>query len=471
MEEEEQKNNPAALPQWRSDRKTLFQSTQGQHLRAQKRKAGDEFNHLVTHLNEETLTELAEVEMARKAKAHTQQLAHLEMRRVVLEQDMARYQNNRAFQRQRNEVQGLLAELDAAIAKLKEEDPTAELRGKLEEFVKVVRSPAPVDTTPAPPRPTPVAAAKEPKDGEAPAPKRPRVQATLASLCKPASTAGSAAAAADQPPPPSAADAEAATSAQKAWRAQVAQEFRAEIQGVRVQQSVDHDHCPNCQVPMVLTEMNSLLKCVHCGQMQTFLDITISTKGYGEDTTPMQGGDYKRLSYLRDRISKAQAQQGPQVQESIVQAVQQYIMNHYKSPAGEKLAKEQITEEMVVSSVRALQLSKCYDQAPQIYTRITGKLPMQMTPEQERTLAAMFDQVQGVFDRNKHRFQKKKGQSRQNLLSYHYWSVTRLYAQCFIVLLTSGVFVVGLQFAQVLHAARLDGSGQALHAAQDAEPP
>ena len=222
---------------------------------------------------------------------------------------------------------------------------------------------------------------------------------------------------------------------------------------------------------MVLTEMNSLLKCVHCGQMQTFLDITISTKGYGEDTTPMQGGDYKRLSYLRDRISKAQAQQGPQVQESIVQAVQQYIMNHYKSPAGEKLAKEQITEEMVVSSVRALQLSKCYDQAPQIYTRITGKLPMQMTPEQERTLAAMFDQVQGVFDRNKHRFQKKKGQSRQNLLSYHYWSVTRLYAQCFIVLLTSGVFVVGLQFAQVLHAARLDGSGQALHAAQDAEPP
>lgn len=422
---------------FRSDQRATFQSTYGKNSRAQRRGKTDDVQHLAANLSVDTLRELAAAEIAKAEKAHEARTEELRLRRRVLEQDRARYEGNRAYVRQLRDVTTALDALDSELALALKEHPAEAIRAKVDEYIALLSQPMPAVLAPEPPpsgaKPATVAGAAVPK---APAAKKTsqslydlfkkpdKLPSTAVRPLGPTGPTGPSSGAAGPPPAKQPVDSEpmaaaqgAASAAQKLWNAQIATEFRADVQGVRTPWTVNYDQCPHCHVPMVLTETNALLKCpTGCGRMQPFLDTTVSTKGYGEDCKTEAPSDYKRATYYRDRMTKAQAQQGPQVQDHIVKQVEEFITKEWRIP------KEKIKATHVARAVRKLALAKCYDYAPQIYTRITGKLPPQMTPEQERKLASMFDVWQKCFDDNKHLFfAKKKGQqTRLNSLSYTY---------------------------------------------------
>jgi len=165
--------------------------------------------------------------------------------------------------------------------------------------------------------------------------------------------------------------------------------------------------CDDCNVDLFYDKKAAQRICQKCGKSTFFQEMTrvdMISQGYTPTTTYL----YKRDNHFRTWLKRTQGNETTFITEEVVERVRK------------ELKKERITcmdkvDHIKIKSIlKKLRENKYYNHSVQITTMITGKLPPQMSKEQEDALVQMFKRIQEPFD------EIIAGKSRMNMLSYSF---------------------------------------------------
>lgn len=165
--------------------------------------------------------------------------------------------------------------------------------------------------------------------------------------------------------------------------------------------------CDNCNTELIYIKKDAQRVCPQCGKCSFFQEMTrsdIISQGYTPATTYL----YQRHNHFKTWLKRTQGKETTFISAEITDLVRN------------ELKKERITDMSTVdhikikSILKKLRKNKYYNHWVQITTIVTGKMPPQMTQEQEDSLIQMFERVQEPFEK------KVKGKRRQNMLSYSF---------------------------------------------------
>lgn len=171
--------------------------------------------------------------------------------------------------------------------------------------------------------------------------------------------------------------------------------------------SVQDWSCDNCNTELIYVRKDAQRVCPECGKSSFFQEMTrgdMISQGY----TPSAAYLYKRHNHFKTWLKRSQGKETTTISNDITDLVKN------------ELKKERITDMSTVDHIKIkailkkLRQNKYYNHCVQITTIVTGKLPPQMTPEQEDSLIQMFERVQEPFEKI------VMGKSRQNMLSYSF---------------------------------------------------
>jgi predicted RNA-binding Zn-ribbon protein involved in translation (DUF1610 family) len=175
----------------------------------------------------------------------------------------------------------------------------------------------------------------------------------------------------------------------------------------RNKSSVQDWSCDSCNTELVYVRKDAQRVCPQCGKCSFFQELTRSDmicQGYTPTTTYL----YQRHNHFKTWLKRTQGKETTFIEPEVVDLVKK------------ELKKERITDFTSVDHIKIkailkkLRQHKYYNHWVQITTIVTGKVPPQMTREQENSLIQMFERVQEPFER------KVKGKKRQNMLSYSF---------------------------------------------------
>jgi len=165
--------------------------------------------------------------------------------------------------------------------------------------------------------------------------------------------------------------------------------------------------CESCNVELLYNKKEAQRVCPSCGKTSFYQEMTrgeLISQGY----TPTTAYLYKRHNHFKTWLKRTQGKETTTIGDEIVDLVRK------------ELKKERITDmanvdhHKIRSILKKMRQSKYYNHCVQITTIITGKIPPQMTEEQEDSLLQMFERLQKPFER------MVVGKTRQNMLSYSY---------------------------------------------------
>lgn len=165
--------------------------------------------------------------------------------------------------------------------------------------------------------------------------------------------------------------------------------------------------CDNCNTELIYVRKDAQRVCPQCGKSSFFQEMTrgdMISQGY----TPTTAYLYKRHNHFKTWLKRTQGKETTCISDEITDMVKK------------ELKKERITDMSTVDHIKIkailkkLRQNKYYNHCVQITTIVTGKMPPQMSPEQEDSLVQMFERVQEPFEKI------VMGKSRQNMLSYSF---------------------------------------------------
>lgn len=182
--------------------------------------------------------------------------------------------------------------------------------------------------------------------------------------------------------------------------------FRREVHLESPQiQSVSSDHCEICGGEFIVASDESAIYCPGCARVHCFIDATSSNVGYGEEVE-YTSFSYKRINHLNEYLNHIQAKESTQVPLEILQFIMRTL-----ALRGLKIG--DITFLVIKETLKALHLRRYYENAMQIWCRITGRDPLRLDPVCEEKIRLMFIQIQKPFE-------KARPPERKNFLSYPY---------------------------------------------------
>ena len=167
------------------------------------------------------------------------------------------------------------------------------------------------------------------------------------------------------------------------------------------------DMCDTCDVAMVVMASEARMGCPMCSRTKPYMQATSSRIPYGEEVE-FATFSYKRQHHFQEWLNAIQAKENTEVSNTVINDVISHIF--HKNGIRDS---NNITQTMVRSALKSLDLRKQYDHTMQIYVSITGKQPPRFSTFQEEQLRLMFDAIQGPF-------KKHCPPDRKNFLSYSY---------------------------------------------------
>jgi len=179
---------------------------------------------------------------------------------------------------------------------------------------------------------------------------------------------------------------------------------------------ITDDVCRICDVPMKLTQ-EAQLTCMKCGRSNKYLDATSFNVAYG-DEIEYTSFTYKRENHFQETLNQFQGKQTTELAQDTLEAIQLHLMNRFgvREPDDIKISMiRPVLKDLDRKSEKTgnKRYRKLYEHSVLIYTRLSGKAPPRMTPEQERNVKMLFRAIQMPFE-------KFKPTDRKNFLSYHY---------------------------------------------------
>jgi len=165
--------------------------------------------------------------------------------------------------------------------------------------------------------------------------------------------------------------------------------------------------CDECNADLLYNKKEAQRTCPLCGKTTPFQEMTrgdMIAQGY----TPTTAYLYKRQNHFKTWLKRTQAKETTSISPEVIDLVRK------------ELKKERITDMSTVDHykikfiLKKLRQNKYYNNCVQITTIVTGKVPPQMSSDQEECLLQMFQRVQEPFERI------VMGKMRQNMLSYSF---------------------------------------------------
>ena len=164
--------------------------------------------------------------------------------------------------------------------------------------------------------------------------------------------------------------------------------------------------CKTCNVPF--SDKNGFACCILCGNTTTTVHVA-NELGYKEaqDFDFRQAFQYQKSSHLDDWIRRFQSKENKEIPQSILDQV---LLEAHKERVTDL---NLLTEEKVKSYLKKLNLNTYYGNVICIINKLNKRPPFTLTPEIEKKIKTMFNQIQKPFE-------KFKNTERVNLLSYSY---------------------------------------------------
>lgn len=176
--------------------------------------------------------------------------------------------------------------------------------------------------------------------------------------------------------------------------------------------------CPMCQSVLTNDPRASSVVCMSCGECTSCLFSPGTTAGGASEAQPHSNGVpqtrrvttymYKRTNHFLDHLKRVQAKETSSIQPSVVQAVENELRKERIL-----MGDARITTTKVRSILKKLRLQKFYNHVFAITSQLSGRAPPRLTPVQEEKLLAMFQAIQGPFQRH-------CPPDRTNMISYSY---------------------------------------------------
>ena len=204
---------------------------------------------------------------------------------------------------------------------------------------------------------------------------------------------------------------------------QLQQQLQSELQDssgasvMRVHMS-NCDMCLTCQQPTVIMGSGAIMGCTKCKQTHTFIQATSSRIAYGEEVE-FTSFSYRRENHFQEWLNCFQAKESTTLLKKEAAAQKNREDTSVVELVAQKCAemghtdRSKIEMHHVREALKALRLSKYYENQQQITTRISGRPAPTMTPHQEEQVRNMFSAIIPLFE-------KHKPPDRRNFLSYAY---------------------------------------------------
>lgn len=152
-----------------------------------------------------------------------------------------------------------------------------------------------------------------------------------------------------------------------------------------------HNVCGTCKNILFDSPHDSLNVCRICGRVESYLDTTQASMGYGDDIE-ITSFKYKRLTHFMDYLKRFQANESLVVPKEVLDRI-------VKRLAKQKVPAEDILKHNVVKKImKSLNLSKYYNNVTQICYKLSGIPPPRMDPEQHERIILLFIAIQAPFD-------------------------------------------------------------------------
>ena len=187
----------------------------------------------------------------------------------------------------------------------------------------------------------------------------------------------------------------------------VMKDFMHDMENIPLEvKPMPNEICEECDDIMILESRSSTLVCPCCGFWKYYLDATSSHMAYGEEVE-FTAFAYLRMNHYNERLTYSQAKESTRISIEDIQKVMDRLIERRITDV------DKITMEMTYAIAKELKMRHVYKQNTQLWSRITGKQPKRMTPEQEEQLRSMFRAVNRLWP-------KYKPDERKNFLSYNY---------------------------------------------------
>lgn len=151
------------------------------------------------------------------------------------------------------------------------------------------------------------------------------------------------------------------------------------------------DICVTCKVPLTKSSREQMLVCPSCGFSIAYLDSTEAARTYGDEVEFTVTTSH-RYNHWQEFVTRSQAREIKAVPRSTLGKIAMHIKDHGISRV------EDVTMAAVLQAVTELGLKDYKKNIIQIYARLTGKWPKQMTAEQMFVARGMFFEILNAFE-------------------------------------------------------------------------
>ena len=167
--------------------------------------------------------------------------------------------------------------------------------------------------------------------------------------------------------------------------------------------------CNDCNIPKVISSINSSMICPECGYSDTYFDSGINTLSYEQEINSESTMiySYKKMHHFNEWLAQFQAKESTEIPQKLLNE----LLNEFHK-IKIKNTKE-ITKTKVKQFLKKLKYNKFYEHVTHITNLLSGNDPPSMNPEQEEQMRNMFRTIQNPFE-------KHKPENRSNFLSYSY---------------------------------------------------
>lgn len=154
-----------------------------------------------------------------------------------------------------------------------------------------------------------------------------------------------------------------------------------------------HDLCQACNIPMTKSVRDQLLVCARCGFSIHFLDTTEAARTYGDDVEFTVNASH-RYNHWQEYVTRSQGKELKAVPRSVLAKI---VLDLNKNEA--IADSDQITMAHVFRSVTRLGINRDYKKnVVQVYSRLSGRWPTQLTTEQMYMCKGMFFEILNAFE-------------------------------------------------------------------------
>jgi hypothetical protein len=187
-------------------------------------------------------------------------------------------------------------------------------------------------------------------------------------------------------------------------------EYRAEFEEqAPPMHIVQHDACPTCAIPLLLSVNGALLTCPECRAGYPYMDATTASMAYG-DEVEFLSNNTKKAHHFEDRLKMFQGKGSKKVTKHVLDSVMEWHAEQGITSV------DDITTLTVRQALKAKAFKDHYDFEMYIWCCITGKPAPTLGPTKENYCRQMFMRIQAPYAKWKARIDP----TRINFLSYGY---------------------------------------------------